>query len=68
MIINPQVPLHRMILSLSEALDYVHPQVVDHQQRVAYVATNIAICLGMRGTDLLDVFNAAAARATWLCI
>ena len=60
MIVNPHVPLHRLILSLSEALDHVHPQVADHQQRVAYVATNMARCLGLRGTELLDVFNAAA--------
>jgi len=60
MIINPQVPLHRLILSLSEALDHVHPRVVDHQQRVAYIATNIARQLGIRGTDLLNLFNAAA--------
>lgn len=60
MIVNPQVPLHRLVLSLSEAMDYVHPQVADHQQRVAYIATNMARCLGLRGADLLDVFNAAA--------
>ena len=60
MIINPQVKLHRLILSLSEALDYVHPQIVDHQQRVAHIATNLARHLGLRRTDLLEVFNAAA--------
>jgi HD-GYP domain-containing protein (c-di-GMP phosphodiesterase class II) len=60
MIINPQVPLHRLVLSLSEALDHVHPRVADHQQRVAYVATNVARCMGYGGQDLLDVFHAAA--------
>ena len=60
MIVNPQVPLHRLILSLSEALDYVHPQVVGHQHRVAYIATNMARSLGLRGLDLLNMFNAAA--------
>jgi HD-GYP domain-containing protein (c-di-GMP phosphodiesterase class II) len=60
MFVNPQVPLHRLILSLSEALDYVHPQVVGHQHRVAYIATNMARALGLQGLDLLDVFNAAA--------
>jgi HD-GYP domain-containing protein (c-di-GMP phosphodiesterase class II) len=59
-IVNPQVPLHRLILSLSEALDFVHPNVADHQQRVAYIATNLARRLGFRGQDLLDVFHAAA--------
>jgi len=60
MLINPQVPLHRLILSLSEALDHVHPQVVDHQQRAAYAATNIARKLGFKGQDLINIFHAAA--------
>jgi HD-GYP domain-containing protein (c-di-GMP phosphodiesterase class II) len=60
MIVNPQVPLHRLVLSLSEALDFVHPQVVDHQQRVAYIATNMGRQMGLRGMALLDLLNAAA--------
>jgi putative nucleotidyltransferase with HDIG domain len=60
MIINPQVPLHRLVLSLSEALDQVHPKVADHQRRVAYIATRVARCLGIRKDDLLAVFQAAA--------
>jgi HD-GYP domain-containing protein (c-di-GMP phosphodiesterase class II) len=60
MIVHPQVPLHRLVLSLSEALDYVHANVADHQQRVAYVATNVARRLGFRGQDLMDLFLAAA--------
>jgi HD-GYP domain-containing protein (c-di-GMP phosphodiesterase class II) len=60
MIANPQVPLHRLILSLSEALDYVHPRVVDHQQRAAHVATNVARQMGFRDQGLVDVFHAAA--------
>ena len=60
MIINPQIPLHRLILSLSQALDYVHPSVVDHQQRVAYIAINIARRLGTDKDELLDLFFAAA--------
>ena len=59
MIVNPRIPLHRVILSLSEALDHVHPQVVDHQQRVAYIAVQVARAMGFHGVDLLDVFNAA---------
>jgi putative nucleotidyltransferase with HDIG domain len=59
-IINPQVPLHRLILSLSEALDHVHPEVVDHQQRVAYIAINVARRMGFSGVELLDLFQAAA--------
>ena len=60
MIINPQVPLHRLILSLSEALDYVHPDVADHQHRVAYIAINLGRRLGFQQSDLLQLFHAAA--------
>ena len=60
MIINPQVPLHRLILSLSQVLDYIHPSVMDHQQRVAYIAISIARQLGVEKDKLLDLFLAAA--------
>lgn len=60
MIINPQVPLHRLILSLSQVLDYVHPSVIDHQQRVAYIAISIARQLGLDKDQLLDLLIAAA--------
>ena len=60
MIVSPQVPLHRLILSLSEALDHVHPKVADHQQRVAYIAASMARDMGFREQDLVDVFHAAA--------
>jgi len=60
MIINPQVSLHRLVLSLSEALDHVSPLVADHQLRVAYMSTRMARVLGYRGQKLRDVFHAAA--------
>ena len=60
MIINPQVPLHRLVLSLSEVLDHVNPSVADHQLRVAYMSTRMARLLGYRGQALRNVFNAAA--------
>jgi HD-GYP domain-containing protein (c-di-GMP phosphodiesterase class II) len=60
MIANPQVPLHRLVLSLSEALDHVHPQIQEHQQRVAYIATNVARRMGFKDRDLLNIFIAAA--------
>ena len=60
MIINPQVPLHRLVLSLSEALDFVHPKVADHQQRVAYIATRLGRRMGLTGKALVDLFHAAA--------
>jgi len=60
MIINPQVPLHRLILSLSDALDCVHPLIAKHQLRVAYIATSVGRQLGLTGQDLLDLFHAGA--------
>jgi len=60
MIVNPRVPLHRLVLSLSEALDCINPRISDHQQRVAYVAMRMARELGLKGHSLLDVFLAAA--------
>lgn len=60
MIINPQVPLPRLVLSLSEALDSLHPNIADHQQRVAYIATSIARHMGFKREDLIDLFHAAA--------
>ncbi len=60
MIINPQVSLHRLVLSLSEALDNVSPLVADHQLRVAYISTRLARSMGLQGHQLQIIFQAAA--------
>jgi putative nucleotidyltransferase with HDIG domain len=60
MIINPQIPLHRLVLSMADAMDCVHKEISNHQLRVAYLSTNIARRMGYRGQALLDVFVAAA--------
>lgn len=60
MIINPQISLHRLVLSLSDAMDCVHTEISNHQHRVAYISTNVARCMGYRGQDLLDIFLAGA--------
>lgn len=60
MIVSPQVPVHRLVLSLSEALDHVHPEVTDHQQRVAYISINMARHMGLRVPEVVDLFQAAA--------
>ena len=60
MIIRPRVPFQRLILSLSEALDCVHPDIAGHQQRVAYIGLNMARKLGMSREEAFDVFCAAA--------
>ncbi|NIA21903.1 MAG: HD domain-containing protein [Anaerolineaceae bacterium] len=59
MIINAQVPLHRLLLTLSEALDCVHPSVADHQHRVAYISISMCRAMGMANQGLFDVFRAA---------
>ena len=64
MIIKPQVPLHRLILSLSQALDFVHPHVADHQQRVAYIAVNLGRRLGMQKDRLLPTGPKVGAAVT----
>jgi HD-GYP domain-containing protein (c-di-GMP phosphodiesterase class II) len=60
MIVNPHVPLHRLVLSMADAMDCVHPEISNHQLRVAYLSTNLARHLGFQGQALLDVFLAAA--------
>lgn len=60
MIISTQVPLHRLILSLSKAVDCVHPAVADHQHRVTYISLEMARRLGMPKLKLMDLFYAAA--------
>jgi len=60
MIVSPQVPLHRLILSLSEALDNVSPFVSDHQLRVAYISIKMARFQGFSKQELMAIFNAAA--------
>ncbi|MCK4886509.1 MAG: HD domain-containing protein [Planctomycetes bacterium] len=59
MIINEQIPLHRLLLSLSQTLDFVHHSVVDHQQRTTYIAVSIAKQLGVSKPDMADLFFAA---------
>jgi len=60
MIPKNHISLHRLILSLSDALDYVCPHIADHQQRVTYIAVNIAVKMGFTDRDLADIFLAAA--------
>jgi len=59
-IVSPHIPLNRLVLSLSEALDHVNPWVADHQLRVAYMSTGTARLMGFRGPRLRDVFHAGA--------
>ena len=47
--------LRDLILSLSQALDLEHPDVVDHQHRVAYVALSLAEAMGWSQDQQLDL-------------
>lgn len=60
MINQTKISLHRLILSLSDALDYVCPEIADHQQRVTYIAVHMAKQMGFKNVDLADLFLAAA--------
>lgn len=60
MIINPQVPLNRLVLSLSEAMDHIHPEIVGHQARVAYISLCVGRCMGFGEQPLSDLFRGAA--------
>ena len=60
MFANPQVPLERLVLPLSQAVDDVDPCVAQHQQRVAYISMVIAGHMGFKGETLPDLFLAAA--------
>ena len=60
MIHQTKISLHRLILSLSDALDYVCPEIADHQQRVTYIAVHMAKEMGFRSADLADLFLASA--------
>lgn len=60
MIPEERIPLDRMILSLSEALDHVHASTIDHQRRVAYISATVGRHMGLSRTDSLDLFLAAS--------
>jgi HD-GYP domain-containing protein (c-di-GMP phosphodiesterase class II) len=57
---SPGHMVHHLVLSLSDALDYVHPDISSHQLRVCYISTRLGQCLGLEGQALLDLFLAAA--------
>lgn len=60
MIANPQVPLHRLVLSLSDALDSLDPIRPYHHLQTVYISTNVARHLGFDGPQLQHLFHAAA--------
>ncbi len=60
MIHYPVVMLHNLVLSLSDAIDLVHPIAAAHQQRVAYLSLRLARKIGFETQDLSDLMYAAA--------
>lgn len=59
MIRDPIVMLDNLVLSLSDSLDLIHPSVVDHQQRVAYIALRLGRAMGYGPAALADLMYAA---------
>ncbi len=54
------IPLERIIFALSEALDCVNPQVVQHQLKVSYISRLLGRELGFRGPELEALVMAGA--------
>lgn len=57
---HTRISLYKLIVALSDALDYVCPEITDHQQRVTHIAVNLARQMGYSGNDLSDLFVASA--------
>lgn len=60
MLKDPMIMLHNIVLSLSDALDLVHPIAADHQQRVAYIALHLAKSLGCMHEEQAHLMYAAS--------
>ncbi len=56
------IALHRLVLSLSEALDWVRSDTADQRQRLTYIALRIAQQMEVRPGELRDMFLAAALQ------
>jgi HD-GYP domain-containing protein (c-di-GMP phosphodiesterase class II) len=59
MLQEPTVMLDNLVLSLSDALDLIHPSVASHQQRVAYIALRIAKAMGHHPVKQADLMYAS---------
>ncbi len=60
MIIEPQVRLFDIIKCLSMAMDLISPEVVNHHERVAYIAFSIGSELGLSVDEQNDLILAGA--------
>lgn len=55
-----RVPLFDMVMSLTNAVDLVSPALVNHHNRVAYVASSLAFELGLPAEEQRDLMLAGA--------
>ncbi|RPJ01093.1 MAG: HD domain-containing protein, partial [Deltaproteobacteria bacterium] len=55
-----KIPMFDMILCLSNAMDLVSPAVVDHHERVAYIASVLSAELGVSRHDQAEIAMAGA--------
>ncbi|GMT48283.1 MAG: HD family phosphohydrolase [bacterium] len=60
MIIEPQIHLFDLIKCLSRAMDLISPAVVDHHERVAYIAFSLGAELGLSVDEQNDLILAGA--------
>ncbi len=52
------VPLLGITLALSEAMDLINPVVVNHQMKVAYIASSLAAVMGLSAEEQSDIICA----------
>jgi len=60
MIGDQRIQLDRLVVAFSRTLDLVHPEMQEHQLRVAYISTCLAQSMGFSRDALLDLFVAAS--------
>jgi len=56
------IPLFDLIMCLSNTTDLVSPHVADHQKRVAYIASGIAMEMGLSPVEQADIVLAGAVH------
>jgi len=59
---NLHIPLFDLIMCLSNTTDLVSSKVADHQQRVAYIASGIAMEIGLPHAEQADLVLAGAVH------
>ncbi|MGI6605109.1 MAG: HD-GYP domain-containing protein [bacterium] len=64
-----ELDLVRLLLSLSRSLDFAYGGLLEHHQRVAFIALSLGRAAGLTDVDLRNIFTAAiihdAGAVTW---